>query len=1407
MIERLVAAIRAQDPEVTSTDIADVLWLAEFLPSTAADGADGEPDALPPLDDPARGGSPVAPPPDLPPVRPPADPRRQTGNASFRLPSDVNSRQGVPVGSPAIPAVPDKLKLGRSLRPLSRKFQSRRRTVPDEDRTAERIADTNLWIPSIRPELERWLDIALVVDSSASMVVWDQTVAEFREMLERAGMFRDVRLWFVDGDSEGDGHALLHSEMGLDRAGRDPAELVDPSGRRMILVVTDCVGRAWGNGTLAPVLARWGSSGPVAIVQLLPQRLWLDCVPEFLPVRMHNQNPGAPNARWLVRANAEADPFEPDLTSAGVPIPVVRLEPRWLGRWAALVAGATPGWVDATAIFTGMMSEVDMLPADPVAPLGAMDRVKRFRARSSPEAYKLAVYLSGAPLTLPVMRLVQQAMVPESKSSHLAEVFLSDLLHGLSSPSRTRRPHEDEIEYDFRPGVRAELLSQLSRSDALQVLSKVSTFVSQRLGSPNDFPALLTMENPPQPLGLSRPFARVAYDVLRSLGGRYADAARRLSQLSDGRMRREVTSRPSFGAHDFLDSPADENRFAAVRPFWPADDQRENESVVMETPIVRGAPPRNPHFTGRAEMLERLRQMLRESTERVALLPHTLQGLGGVGKTQLAVEYVYRYANDYELIYWISAENPDQVRTALARLGQIMRLPESAGIAQTIDFVLDALRVQKPFRKWLLVFDNADRPDALLPYLPVPTGHVLITSRNAAWTEVARIAEVPVLHREESIELLLRRAPRITREEADELAERLGDLPLALGQAAAWQAETGMPVREYLELFDDKLQLLTDNPPAGYPATLGATWQLSFDGLRAQSPDAVQLLEVCAFLGAEPIPVDLFWAGRHADLPDALAAIVRDNIRLRRALREISRYALAGMDPVADQFVVHRLVQAVLRANMTPETKETMWRAARRILAAANPSEPDNAANWAVHEQLSPHIVPAGVIDSRDEETRKVALDQVRYRFVRGDYEGSRDLGEVVVQVWQDTWGRDELWTLIARRHLANALRALGDSERAFELNEETLARMRETLGPDHEHTLAAADMFAADLRKRGLFRQALESDEDNYARHIRVFGENDKATVRVASNLAVNFRLLGYGQRAADLDRDSLRRFRDIFGDYHPRTLLSLSNNVRDMMKMGDYARALRMQEEVLPRHVEMLGPDHNDVLLAARNIVIGLRKTGQYARAEAAALDHLTRCRQRLGPNHEHTLAATTSYGNALRDNGNLTLARKTLTDAFERYGQTFGPSHPFTLACAANLAIVLRHIGEYRSALAMNQRTRPELIAVLGADHPIVLCCSINLASDLAMLHKHDQARAMSMDTLARSRMVRGDTAPYTLACAINAALDLQATGEAEAGRAAFEAALAELSRQLGESHPVVRKISEGARADCDYEVSPT
>jgi tetratricopeptide (TPR) repeat protein len=1404
MDHRFIESVRKADADVTSTELADIVWLATHMSdggmsSHGPRGSDTPPATTRPLP-PSSYPDHATPPQERSSGTSKAGAGSPPRSADMRLPPRrfASDDPGVSTRSPAVPAIPSELAVCRALSPLQRRAPSTSHMEPDEEATARWIAETGLWIPTVVPVSERWLDVALVVDDSESMSFWRQTVKELRTLLERTGAFRDVRVWRMDGDLRRIDSVSISSGVG---GWRRPEELVDPTGRRLILIATDCVGPAWASSGMAAALRLWSSAMPTAIVQMLPQGLWRGCAPQFVPVRMRGLSPGVPNSRLVVEVRTD----EVNLARSGVPVPVLELEARWLRPWAALVAGAAGSWVNGTAVFTGSLAAKHVEQITPPFDLDPEDRVQTFRAHASPTAFQLALFLAaGAPLTLTVMRIVQGAMLPTSRPSHLAEVFLLGLLRkaGRERVDEVLQ-NPDEIEYEFQSGVREILLGELPRSAALQVLATVSNFVSQRMGSPLDFRALLTSPDVREGAAqLSRPFARVAYTVLHALGGRYAEAANRLTrmaQLRGAALGRDDSPRPSVpygGDRPDTHEPGED----VTSPAPPATDSGRGQDVLPR--IMRGIPSRNPRFTGRDDLIGELHRMLVSGTERTALLPHTLHGLGGVGKTHLAIEYVYRFAQEYDLICWLPAHDLTQVRASLVELGSAMGLPDNPNVSRGVEAVLDALRTRQVYRRWLLVFDNADNPEELRPYLPYPTGHVLITSRNSDWAEVANAFEIDVFDRQESIALLRQRAAAISDEDANRLADRLGDLPLAIDQAGAWQAATGMPVEEYLRLFDRQFARLTDHPAGDYPTPVGATYALTLERLREEAPGAAQLLDVCAFFGAEPISVDLLWDGRSAELPSPLDQTLRDRIQLRRALREISRYALARVDAVNDQLTVHRLVQVVLRSRLSEQQQRQTRLAAQHILAAANPGEPDTERNWPRHGELSPHIVPAKLLEAEEEPTRRVVLDQIRYRWSRGDYESSRGLGELTVEQWREHWGADDLLTLLSFRHLAVALRTLGDYGRARALAEEALTRFREVLGSDHEHTLFTADSVAWDQRISGNFAEARRLDEDNLARFRREYEPDHPLTLKALNNFAIDLRWLGDFAQARKEDEESVRLRRGLYGEENRNTQLAIASLARDHYGLGNYDEGLRLQESALEIQHRLLGPIHAEVLSETRNLVILLRKTGRVARARLVAQE-LVATYKRFGPNDEPVLAANMSYFNALRASAQLELAQQVGIDTLSRYRRAFGPEHPATLACASNLAIVLRHQGSVREALELNQATLDAFHRVLGEEHPFALCCATNTANDLAALHRYEPARELSEDTLRRSREVRGDDHPYTLACALNVALDRRATGDEAAVEPLLGETIAGFRLRLGDDHPETRSALDNRRTDCDIE----
>lgn len=364
-------------------------------------------------------------------------------------------------------------------------------------------------------------------------------------------------------------------------------------------------------------------------------------------------------------------------------------------------------------------------------------------------------------------------------------------------------------------------------------------------------------------------------------------------------------------------------------------------------------PLRNRDFTGREDLLKRLHAALNDPGQKsgepgvtavvsdvsarpdLTQLPQTLQGMGGVGKTQVAAEYAHRYQDEYDLVWWISADQPKLVAAALAGLADDLDLSASStGIAETAQAVLNALRRGEPYDRWLLIYDNANEPEDIAALIPSGRGHVLITSRNQAWKHQFETIAVDVFDRPESVEFLSRRVSNsISEADARRLADSLGDLPLALEQASALQSETGMSVEEYLQLLGEQpAALLEENHPAEYPRPMTAAWQLSVSQLRAQLPEALELLRACAFFGPEPIPVDVFRRRTHAPGP-RLESILGNQVLRARAQRTLGRFALAKIDPKTRTIQVHRLIQALLREDTDQETAAEFRREVHLLLA------------------------------------------------------------------------------------------------------------------------------------------------------------------------------------------------------------------------------------------------------------------------------------------------------------------------------------------------------------------------------------------------------------------------------------------------------------------------------------------
>jgi tetratricopeptide (TPR) repeat protein len=668
------------------------------------------------------------------------------------------------------------------------------------------------------------------------------------------------------------------------------------------------------------------------------------------------------------------------------------------------------------------------------------------------------------------------------------------------------------------------------------------------------------------------------------------------------------------------------------RPSFPGGPERPAAaSFPGRRPAIFQVPPRNPHFTGRHELLHALRHQLADTSAGVVVQASAIHGLGGVGKTQLAIEYAHRYAADYELVWWLRAEQPTTIPNQLAALARRLGLPQLPSLEEQVGVLFDELGQRE---RWLLVYDNATDPYSLNGLRPPGGGgQVLITSRNPAWSGIAATIGVGILDRGEAVTFLQQRLNN-TDPTLERLAETLGDLPLALEQAAAFITDTHTPPAEYLELLRDRAsELFGLRTPSYSEQTIATTWTLALRRLRQRAPAAEDLLTLCAFLAPDDIP--LFLLQDNPDqLPERLAAAVRDRLALRQATGALDGYALAS---VTDQALsVHRLVQAVVRQRLDDQTRQAWAASATRLLCAAFPGRPEKAAAWPVAGRLLPHAL--AVTDQPDShnaepETTAILLSRAaRFLWGRAEHPTAIRLLERALAICQASLPADDPTTAQCLITLGLVLRDQGDLDRARTHLERVLAIHEARLGPDDPDTAWSLNHVANVQRAQGDLQGARALHESALAIFEARLGPDDLATANSLENLA------GVLYDQGDLD--------------DARTRL----------------------ERVLAIREARLGPDDPDTAWSLDNLALVRRAQGDLQGARALHGRALAIRETRLGPDHPTTATSLSNLAAVLRDQGDLDTARTLHERALAIRETRLGAGHPDTQRSREDLAAVV-------------------------------------------------------------------------------------------------------------------------------------
>ncbi len=1233
---------------------------------------------------------------------------------------------------------------------------------------------------------------------------------------------------------------------------RSPTELLDRSGRRILLLITDGVGRCWRHDLVSPLLAQWAQSMPVAVIQVLPQRLWGRCGLALRRARLTVPDPLRPNRRWklveLSDAWLESDPATP--LDGLVPVPILELNARWLGWWAQLISGSYQDPTDAIVLLAGSHSRQPPVPLSHGSANGAPsvgEQVRTFRSMASPEAYQLATLLAAVPVSVPVAQLVQARLVPHSGPDHLAEVLIGGLLRPQATAADGRS--WDAITFNFVGTAREMLLSGARRAETANVVRLVTDHFGDQIGPLRHLPSAL--ERPdgtpdPELTAETADFVAIERAVMRALSGPYLSRAGRLHStecepspisattaspagvqtshadtMSGMTDRTGVASRAARRVPPNLDSPDSEtdplggatpvgvSSPSHPEPLTELAPVTAHDKQAAAVPTVWGnVPARNPNFTGRAELLDRLSERLTAGGA-TAVLPEALHGMGGIGKTQVAVEYIYQHLSDYAIVWWIQASQQAQIRTGLTELARRLNLPGSAEAHTAVPEVLEALRIGDPFSNWLLVFDSAESPEAVRQFFPTNgPGQILITSRNPEWKAIARPLEVAVFKRQESTELLRRRGPVIGDEDADRLAEALGDLPLAIAQAAAWRAETGMPVSEYLRLFDEKVaEILDTSSPADYEVSLAAAWNVSFDELRKRNPAAHQLLQVCAFFAPEPIPRRLFEkGGRGVEIAPELDETLRDPMRFSRTIRDINRYGLAKIDHRNNTLQLHRLVQLVLSNRMSEQGLAKMNHGAHMLLANLDPNDPIPSKQWPIYQDLLPHAYAANVIECENRWVRHLVINLMTFLYYWGDHEEAAGLAGQAVEVWSEKLGEADPQTLQAARNLGFYLWTLGRYAEGAEVNQRTLELHRQVSGENSEETVLAELAVATDLKGQGDFIAALKLNDEIYQKAKGLFGDDDPTTLITGHDLVVSLGLAGQYQKGRELGETVNRLREEVLGDDNPSTTSTLNALILARREAGDYVWARVAQEKLAERSSTLFGADKAATLRRFHNLAVARRKYGDHQGALELSAQVMKRFHVRYGENHPNAMACALAQSTDLRHAGQLESARELCEQTVERYRRSLGERHPHTLSALVNLAVTLRLLGDAAGARQLDERSLEQFRTILGPDHPHSIVNAINLASDFAALGETEVALQLDTEALERANRVLGADHPTSLAVLANLVLDLRKLGRTQEAETKYADVVTRYRKVLGEHHPGTMAAANGIRADCDIDPLP-
>ncbi|KAJ7027446.1 hypothetical protein C8F04DRAFT_1294306 [Mycena alexandri] len=807
-------------------------------------------------------------------------------------------------------------------------------------------------------------------------------------------------------------------------------------------------------------------------------------------------------------------------------------------------------------------------------------------------------------------------------------------------------------------------------------------------------------------------------------------------------------------------------------------------AMVTAVQTINNCPPPSRIFQGRQTILDKMHQFFNTASGRQLI--YVLHGLGGAGKTQIALKYIKESSaklvaqfkskrvllnplHSFSDIFLVDASTLDTINTGLKN----MAMSKSVG-----DSAQDALTwLQSKHGQWLLFFDNADDPGINLnKFFPLcDHGNIIITSRNPELKVYGEHYPVSDMEEADAIALLLRSATKESSEEnvqiAAKIVKELYFLPLGIAQAGAFISKSE-DLNGYLRLYQkNRAKLLKEKPGQShdqYAWTVYTTWQISFDKL---SPLAATLLQLCSFLHYTGISEDMFSHASQYSFPVWLPATKEElqepleflshflgptgewnSLSFFDVTNEIKAYSLIIFDAATKTFSIHPLVHTWTRTTLVDERSSCLC--IRSILGMSIPEIPDSDITL-TSPRLMPHLGALSLFNVNVGADFRAAFGGIY--FSAGKFKEAQDIIKQAFEAYKLSFGDEHLGTLEAMHRLALTSRYLGEYEKAKKLEVTVLEKRTKLLGEDHPETLIAMGDLAATHFMLGDLGKAKELEVTVLEKRTTLLDRDHPETLMAMGNLARTYFELGDFEKAKELEVLVFEKRSKLLGEDHPNTLLVMGNLARTHFQLGDFEKTKELEVVVFEKRFKLLGEGHPDTLMAMGNLARAHFKLGDFEKAmqfedieKAKQLEVMVLARRTkvLGEDHPSTLIAMGDLARMYSELGDFPKAKELEVTVLEKRSKLLGQDHPGNLMAMLNLATTHFKLGDFAKAKELEVTVLEKWTTLLGQDHPDTLTAMGNLARTHFELQDLAKAKELEVTMLKKRRQILGNQHPDTI-----------------------------------------------------------